>query len=475
MRRELSSAVALVLVGVLAGCSSGGGGGSEGDDGKPGPAGGVARNAPLAKLDLPPTYDPTTGWDETLSWVNGGVHSLPVMPMPSGKAVAMLDAASEGYTPRVRDVDTGAVKWTGRSWRPPAPVEGAAGDLDTGTAREIPGVTATSAGGTEYVIAYAHGLKGKDDLHEGEEVLQLAVYQADKPGKDVAPTREISVPVKADPGEVQVGTFGDGLIVAWGEGMLAPNSARVELHTGKVTRFEEPHRELSGCADDDDHSLSYCSDGRVAGLTDKGPVISVDGGGFGLAEGWFSGDVRPTGVPEKTGFLGQWNGTLYGVTNNRVLAAWNRAGYKGDPVWSVHDAETGKLQAQMPCATKGQQGADRGDRDFPVVSSPSGRYLGAGAVAFDVERRKGYCLAGNGNRKTIELTHVRDDGNAYGAVADSKEDSEPLPAKVNLSKEAEAQVLDAGTDFPLAQMGRYSLFLSRDDDDALRVSVRRDR
>ncbi|MFE4424174.1 hypothetical protein [Streptomyces sp. NPDC056817] len=78
-------------------------------------------------------------------------------------------------------------------------------------------MTAVEQDGREYIVAYAHGLRGKDDLHKGTEVVRLAVYPADATGASVKPLRQIDVPVRADPGEVQVGATGGRILVGWAQ------------------------------------------------------------------------------------------------------------------------------------------------------------------------------------------------------------------------------------------------------------------
>ncbi|MEU9037977.1 hypothetical protein AB0D45_24175 [Streptomyces sp. NPDC048352] len=64
---------------------------------------------------------------------------------------------------------------------------------------EIPDVTSVEIDGRGYVVAYTHGLRGKDQLHDGAEIVRLAVFRADAKGESVKPLREIDMPVSADP------------------------------------------------------------------------------------------------------------------------------------------------------------------------------------------------------------------------------------------------------------------------------------
>lgn len=198
--------VALAAV-LLAGC---GGGDNGHENGKGGGPDATNQAEPLAKLSVPSAYDAAKGWDEALNWVPESVGTLPVSVVPSSGAVAMMYAASNGYTVKVRAADSGQVRWTSAPWNPPTQVDGAEGDPEYGEAAEIPDVTGIEQDGHGYVVAYAHGMRGKDDLHEGTEVVRLAVYPVDASGSSAKPLRQIDVPVSADPGEVQVSSVEAG-------------------------------------------------------------------------------------------------------------------------------------------------------------------------------------------------------------------------------------------------------------------------
>jgi hypothetical protein len=132
----------------------------------------------------------------------------------------------------------------------------------------------------------------------------------------------------------------------------------------------------------------------------------------------------------------------------------------------------------MECGFEGVKGSGA-NRDYPVVTSPAGRYLAAGPVAFDLEHKKGICLQGDGNRKTILLSSIRDDGTAYGAVQEDSatNDTEAVVAEVNLATATgEAKVLGVGTDVPYHTNVKGSgLFIARNDDKSVRISLRRER
>ncbi|MBZ2407043.1 hypothetical protein HX747_01990 [Streptomyces sp. L06] len=147
-------------------------------------------------------------------------------------------------------------------------------------------------------------------------------------------------------------------------------------------------------------------------------------------------------------------------------------------IWSVHEAATGELKAETQC------GSDRdrrstASRGYPAVASPDGRYMAAGPVAFDLKRRKGVCLQGDGDRKTILLAAVRNDGTAYGGVEDRTRGSskDTVVAEVDLSDPTGAtKALGVGTDIPImTDVNGSGLFITRDADRNILVSLRSER
>ncbi|MFB8211117.1 hypothetical protein [Streptomyces sp. NPDC056010] len=428
---------------------------------------------PLVKLDVPSAYDPAKGWDAVLNWVPNEVRTIPVTAAPRSGVIAMLHGASNGYTIDAKAADTGESQWISAPWNPPTPVEGAEGDAESGQWGEIPDVMAVEQDGREYVLAYAHGLRGKDSLHEGAEVVRLAVYAADASGTSVKPLREIDVPVSAKPGDVRLGSTGGRVLVAWGGSKAHFRlAAAVDVATGKVDVYQKPNGLLPQCA-----TTVACSSTRVMAATPDGPLVVMGTGGFGIPGRWFSDDVRPRGLEATTGLVGAWNGDAYGVVGGNVLVGWSTGGKFGapnDPLWSVHDVRTGRLRASMTCAT--DVAGSNEAHDYRVVASPDGRYLAAGPVAFDLKLGKGICLEGDGNRKTIAIAAIRDDGTSYGVVLEKSaaSKSEAVVAELNLTASAgEPKVLGTGVRVPyLTSVSGAGLFLERDDDAKVRVSLR---
>ncbi|MEU7115049.1 hypothetical protein [Streptomyces sp. NPDC046182] len=471
MQARTAVAVALVLT-VLTGCSSSASdSGASSKHGGPGP---LDRAEPLVKLTMPSAYDAAKGWDEKLAWVPDSVTTLPMTTVPGTQTVAVMHVASNGYTVTARSGSSGKVAWRSAPWNPPTPVEGAEGNDAAGEAAEIPDVMGFEQDGQAYIVAYAHGMRGKDDLHEGVEVVRLALYPADASGSSVKPVREIDVPISADPGEIRVQAAGGRLLVAWGEaGAFPHSSAAVDVATGKTTVYEDANKLLPQC-----EQATLCNSSRVMAATPDGPLVGMGGGGFGIPGQWFSDSIRPKQVDATTNMFGSWNGTVYAAARGHVLAGWKiRGKYSRDDnaVWSVHNLATGTLTAQVVC-NYDIPDEKSSSRDFPVITSPDGRYLAAGPLAFDLKTKRGICLQGDGNRKTIVLTSIHDDGTAYGAVRDDSigSDTEPVPAQLNLrTVNGDPKVLSVGTELPyLTTPDGSGLFITRSADKDIVVSSR---
>ncbi|MFJ5546259.1 hypothetical protein [Streptomyces sp. NPDC093225] len=465
---KATAALAAVLTAaLLGGCSNAP---SPDDTGRPGGTASADAKAP-ARLAVPPAYDGAKGWDESLPWVPENADA-PVAVLPGAEGVAVLTVGDAGgFAVRTRAADTGELLWTSAVWKPPLPLEYA--DKD-----DIPAVLGVEQDGRKFVVVSAHGTVGKDDLHEGTEVVRLAVFDAaDGQATGRKPLREIDVPVtvKADDGGWRVGADGGRVLVAHGEhGRYPGRGATVDLISGKVTTFGHPSGLLKQC---EGKSLE-CGWSRVVAVGPKGPLVGL-GQGFGVPGGWFSDAVMPAGAARtySFGFSDSWNGDVYGVAGGRFLAQWHgteKNGSDGPTVWSVHEVGSGAPLARMECAyddfpTVTSQGIYR---DYPVVTSPSGRYLAAGPVAFDLERKQGVCLQGDGNRKTIAVGAVADDGAAYGTVVGDTSDR--VVARLDLkTATGDAKVLGAGVEVPQhTSVAGSGLFVTRDQNENVLVALR---
>ncbi|MFE3098574.1 hypothetical protein ACFXG1_32720 [Streptomyces sp. NPDC059248] len=470
MRGGRVGAGVLAAVVLVAGCGGSGGGEGDDQDGSPKEKQPAVK---AAKLSVPSEFRPAQGWDESLPWIPGSVHSIPVAATDDGR-VAVMQVASDGYTVKVRDAADGAVRWSSAPWKVPTPVEGAEGSDASGEPAELPGLVSATIGGAPHIVAWAHGTRGSDELNKGTEILRLAVFPAKATGRSVEPLREIDVPVSAMPGDYQINGGEDGsLLVAWGDRDMYPSStAAVDLTDGKIAVHRDPDKLLPQCA-----RQTMCSGSRVIDVHDGSVLVAMGSGGFGVPGRWSSGDFRPRGVPAVTGFLNSPNGAVYGAGAGRLLAAWHpvpSSGAEADPVWSVHDQGTGELLASMSCDADVPEKKD-GDRDYAVGSSPDGRFLFAGPVAFDLERKKGLCLVGDGNPKTVLLASADERGIAYGAVEDTADSEAPTLVRLDLTTPTGSpEVLPAGTELPLiTDLKGSGLFVTRDANENILVSLRR--
>ncbi|MER6218838.1 hypothetical protein ABT213_33015 [Streptomyces sp. NPDC001674] len=423
--------------------------------------------APLKKLNVPRFFDASQGWDQELSWVPPSVKTLPVAVVPRSETVAFMQAASNGYTISARSSD-GKLAWRSAPWSAPTPV--AAAQKPSDGAAEIPSVTGVEIDGRGYVVAYAHGLRGKDQLHDGAEIVRLAIFPADAKGGSIKPLREIDVPVSTDPGEFHVQATGGRLLVAWGESGTFPNeSAIVNVTTGEVAVQQDADRLLTQCS-----TAPMCVTSRVVAATPDGPLVAMGGGGFGIPGRYFSDTLTPEGIDPKTGFIGFWNGSVYGAAADHALIGWYPASVTATPVWSVHDLHTGAPQARLVCGQEVPR-ADKPSRDYPVVSSPRGQYLAAGSAVFDLKNKRGICLQGDGNRKTIAVVSIQDNGTAYGAASDTSENGTPVLAQLDLNTpNGNASPLEVGTEVPYQHTaGGAGVFFTRQDGKGVVVSVRK--
>ncbi|WP_172385635.1 hypothetical protein [Streptomyces sp. MNP-20] len=455
--------MAALVAAVLTGCS-----GDGADDGGPfdrEEAGGEPFR-PLTTLKVPAGYDPKQGWDQEINWVPESIRSIPVTVAEQADVVAYLLAASDGYTVQTRDVASGTVRWSSAPWNPPPAMEGAEGDPDTDEAAEIPDVTTVRQGGQEYIVAFARGMKGKDELHEGEEVVDLAVFPARVPrgSRSVEPLRRLSLPVDATADELRVRDGGSGLLVTWG----GATGARIDVVSGKVTHYGDVDELMPKCEE------TLCSGSRVATVSSRGPVVAMDGG-FGVPGGWLSKEVTPPGADTEEGLTGEWPGTLYAAGPRHVVAHWQPEKRAQDEehevIWTIHDAESGEIAARVACEAPEGSGGFGNEELARLVGSNNGRYAALGSVVFDLKTHNGRCLAGDGNRKKIAIAAVRDDGMAYGAVAEDSEDKTAVTVEVSLA-DGHAKPLATGTEFPLGTLKSSGLFLTRDDSDNVVVSIR---
>ncbi|ELP67002.1 hypothetical protein ACKI1I_35480 [Streptomyces turgidiscabies] len=423
---------------------------------------------PLAELTVPAAYDGARGWDQELAWVPKGAETVPVAVAPGSGTVAYVVADQAETYVQTRKATTGKVLWTSAPWAPPGTLDDLAGYDPAATAPAS--VIPVSSGGREYFVAWAHGLAGKDELHDGKEIVQIAVYAADASGDAVAPLRTVDVPVTATDGTAQgealVRDGGAGrALVNWAEGNQG-RAAAVDVTSGKVSTWDEETE-------------------PVVGFGGQGPVTNVSDGGFGVPGGWSSKGVAPEGSAEtRDDGVGTdlVNGTAETLVDGKVVASWMPAGGdSGDgyeeAVRTVHDATTGKAllraECRYPTLTQMLDTDDTvlGDRVLSSVS-PSGRYLAYGWMLFDIQKGSVACLAkgggGDDGRKDMVIDSVRDDGTAYGTVVGSNPRvAVEIPASTGIPK-----ALPAGTEVPAYTPVGAGVFLTWIEGGGMLVSGR---
>lgn len=147
--------------------------------------------------------------------------------------------------------------------------------------------------------------------------------------------------MSADPGEVRVRLDGGRLPFGWGEDRTFPRwSAAVDVATGKASVYRAPDQ-----LPPQGERQPACSSSQVVATTADGPLVAM-GREASVCPATGSGKrSTPTGR-SKDRPLVSWNGTVYGVAGHQLLVGWSTGGRFGDdadPVWSVHDLQTGKF------------------------------------------------------------------------------------------------------------------------------------
>lgn len=466
--------MAAVVVGlVLAGCAGCGGSAEPGKATRSAdardPEGDGQPVGSLTELAVPAAYAADRGWDQELPWVREGAETAPVAVAPDSGTVAYVVADQAEMYVQVRRATTGKVLWTSAPWTPPGSLDDSAGQDPAATAPAS--VTAVGAGGREYFVAWAHGLDGKDELHDGKEIVQAVVYAADgNSGNAVAPLRTVDIPVEADngtaQGEAAVRDGGAGrALVSWTEGYDG-HAAAIDVTSGRVTTYDN-------------------AAGTVVGMSGQGPVANSSGGGFGVSGSWAGADVAPEGAAaeQSAGFGSDLaNGTAQTVADGKVVASWTPskdADEDGseETVRTVHDAATGKVLLTAECRDRTlTQTFDSDDTvlgDSILTSvSPNSRYLSYGWMLFDLQKGTVACLAkgvgGDEGRKDMLIDSVRDDGTAYGTVPGSDPRvTVEIPASTGTPK-----ALPTGTEVPAYTPAGAGIFLTWIEGGGILVSGR---
>lgn len=325
---------------------------------------------PATQLTVPPAYTTRRGWEL--------VDTSPdyALSRTTGRLAYLVRTAEGEYRLRTIDSETGRAGWSGEAWRPPA-------------ATHFPKLLTVTADGQEYFVTWSYGKVGEDAPAPADRIVSLDVYTVEDGGR-----QRVEVPWATAP---TVTATGPGIVI--GDG--GTTSVVVDPATGRITKV--PAKALKypkECA-----SCKRLTE--VRGLTSKGLIVSGERE-FWVQGGWFSRNVAPRGADRQSG-------VPTSVAPGVLLAKWQLA--KGSKLaathdlWTVHDTETGKalvsVRCHKPAIAPGQ---------YPqAVVSPSGAYLVAGNLAFDLEAGQGFCFEDTEGSTTLSLASVTDSGTAYGA------------------------------------------------------------
>ncbi len=428
----------------------GGEGGKKTSSAPPTPSG------PSVLLTVPPAYSADKGWEQSLAWMPAKYSSKPPVAVGARSGtVAYVNTTEDGYVVQVRDASSGRIRFTSEPWEPPTSMAEAGNGTYDGDEAELPSVSTAFQDGREYAVLWAHGIEGGDALAKGKEVVRLLVFPMDASGSAVAPKRRIDIPVEvygpnSEKGkgqdDLRVEDYGGGLQVHWNG--LKKGAVAVDVASGTI----------DACAD-------ACAEGRGQVRTAKGWVVSnyvLD-----LAEmpgSWHIQDDAPPGgwsMMDKSSMDGQYVSTIGG----HLLTRWHTeaGGNFSTPLVAVHDAATGKLEASIVCERP------RGD---DAVSSPNGRFIAAGTVAFDLQRRHGTCLdAGESRKADVLVRSITDDGTAYGELATGP-GKDPGAVEIDLSAgDGAPRLLPDGTRVPEWALPGAGVFLTPNPVNGLLISV----
>ncbi|WP_406462007.1 hypothetical protein OHB07_10675 [Streptomyces sp. NBC_00111] len=357
----------LALLLLLATCGGGGGGGGEDDEARK-PA--RKNSGPATQLDVPPEYTTRRGWEVVGAGPDYAVSHT------TGRLAYLVRAPGHRYRLRTLDTETGRAGWSGEAWRPPDPTR-------------FPGLLTVAKDDRVFFVAWSAGRTGEGSA-PAETFVSLDVYDVVDGER-----RRVELPWTGVP---TVTATGPGVLISDGRA----NSAVVDPVSGEVSEIAASEMAYpKGC--------TACKQlTEVRGQTAKGLLLSGVRE-FWVRGGWFSRRTAPKGADPVTG-------VPTAVAPGLILAKWQLA--KGSKraathqLWTVHDAATGKPAVSVECH---KPAIEPGSYPRAVVS-PSGGYLVAGNLAFDLEARKGFCFEEEDGSARLTLASVTDGGSAYGAT-----------------------------------------------------------
>ncbi|MFJ4837003.1 hypothetical protein [Streptomyces sp. NPDC088746] len=368
MRLALVGGVLVLALLLLTATCRGGGAGTGGDDGPEKP---VKRSAgPATRLDVPAEYTTGRGWEVVGAGPDYAVSHT------TGRLAYLVEAPGHRYRLRTLDTETGRAGWSGEAWRPP-------------DALNFPKLLTVAKDDRQFFVAWSYGKTGDGPAPEGS-LVSLDVYDV-VDGEH----RRVEVPWAGAP---TVTATGPGVLISDGRA----NSAVVDPVSGEVS-------EIAASAVGYPKGCTACKRlTEVRGQTAKGLLLSGVRE-FWVRGGWFSRRTAPKGADPATG-------VPTSVAPGLILARWQlaegakRAGTH--QLWAVHDAVSGKPVASAECHAPAMEPG----RYPQAVVSPSGGYLVAGNLAFDLEEKKGFCFEEEDGSARLTFASVTDGGSAYGAT-----------------------------------------------------------
>lgn len=412
----IAGVLILAMLLVLASCG--------GSKDKAAPEKPVVNTGPDTQLNVPAGYNTRRGWEISDVSPQYAVASATGL-------VAYLARIGDGrYQLRTQNAATGKAGWSGEVWRPLAPVD------------RYPRLLSVTKADKQYFVTWSYGRLGEYALASADSLISLDVYDA-----STGDQRRVEVPWGDAP--TVTGT-GPGILISDGKAL----SAVVDPSTGEVSRTAPG-------------SLGYpkgCPNCKklteVRGVTSKGLLVS-GAKEFWVRGGWFSRKVAPKGTEPASGVPAS-------MSHGHVLAKWQKKKGAKDAathdMWVVHSLDSGKAVAQVRC----RKPAINSGADPQLVSSPDGRYLVAGRLAFDLDEKKGYCFEEADGTRPLTLTSVADTGMAYGATK-ARNVTDALsgggnPVEVDLAT-GEPEPLALNVRLPAGDMSGMGLFRWTDGKD----------
>ncbi|WP_156725288.1 hypothetical protein [Streptomyces apocyni] len=432
----------VVVLALLLGLAAFAGGAADEDDATPSSAqtkkAAPTSQGPATRLDIPAAYDPKRGWEIS------GLARENTLAQGAGRLAYVERVDERRFRLRTVDTRTGERLWSSAPWKP-------LGD----PSRVFPKLFALTKDRRQYFVTWSYGKSDggdNDPLSETSKILSLDMYDAAD-----GSLRRVELPWPSTPS-----VTGSGPAVLIGQGTT--RAALVDPRSGDTTPVERSDlKDPKGC--ENCRELT-----EIRGLTSKGLLVS-GAGEFWVPGAWHGRKVAPKGT--KPG-----SGTPTSVTADHVLAKWSkkpgskekeekREAAKLD-VWALHDAVNGKALITTEC----HRPAIRPGRYPELTLSPTGRYLVAGNLAFDLWEKSGHCFEENDGAKPLTLATVTDEGVAYGATG-ARSAADALtgggtPVEVRLAT-GEPRALAPGLRLPSHDQGGVGVFRWTDSKDVLHL------